>query len=141
MPHRMVNRGFGSPSSKLATPCRNLPWTLLSARRRDDFLSNFRGGGSYLDDIVKALEADDVQLVEFTRLCDNTSRCRGLCAQGLARWDKCKLDSVPDFGKEYIAEAGSPPDKLFHAISKYAGGSELAQWIHGKLWRTKKLPV
>ena len=135
MSHRMANRGFGSPSSRIATPRQQLTWTTLSARRREDLQSNLRGGGSYLDDVTRAIEADDS--IEFTRLLD--IRCRGLRAQGLARWDKCKLGAVPDFGKEYIVEPGSSSDKLFHAISKFAGGAELAQWVHGKLWRTQRL--
>ena len=131
----MVNRGFGSPSSRSATPRQTLTWSPLSARRRQGLLSDLQGGGSYLEDVVKAIEADDS--AEFTRLLD--MRCRGLRAQGLARWDKCKLDAVPDFGKEYIVEPGSSSDKLFHAISKFAGGTERAQWVHEKLWRTQRL--
>ena len=69
MPNRIAKRGFGSPSSKLATPQQNLSWMSLSARRHVDLMANFRGGGSYLDEVIKAVEADDS--VEFTRLCDN----------------------------------------------------------------------
>ena len=49
------------------------------------------------------------------------------------------MDAVPDFGKEYIVEPGNSSDKSFHAISKFAGGTELAQWVHEKLWRTQRL--
>jgi len=98
-------------------------------------LSNLRGGGSYLIDVHRTLEAEDS--MEFTRLLD--MRCRGLRAQGLARWDKCRLDSVSDFNKEYVVEPGSSSDKLFHAIAKFSGGSELGQWVHEKLWRKERL--
>ena len=108
---------------------------MLSAQRREDLLSSLRGGGSFLEDVIKAIEVDDS--VKFTQLLN--MHCRGLRAQGLTRWDKCKLDSVSDFSKEYIVEPGSSSDKLFHAISKFSGGSELAQWVHEKLWHTQRL--
>ena len=103
---------------------------MLSAQRHEDLLSNLQGGSSYLNDVHKALEAEDS--IEFTQLLD--IHCHRLCAQGLAQWDKCKLDSVPDFNKEYVIEPGSSSDKLFHAIVKFTGGSELGQWVHEKLW-------
>ena len=34
--NRLVNRGFGSPSSKQATPHGNISWTLLAAPRQVD---------------------------------------------------------------------------------------------------------
>ena len=129
-----MNRGFGSPNSHRATPRQQLTWTALSARRREDILQ-VRGGGSYLNDVRRAIEVDDS--IEFTRLLD--TRCRGLRAQGLTRWDKCKLDGVSDFNKEYVIEPGSSSDKLFHAIAKFSGGAELGQWVQEKLWRNERL--
>lgn len=45
----------------MESPQKTLTWSTLSAQRREDLLSSLRGGGSFLEDVIKAIEVDMIQ--------------------------------------------------------------------------------